>query len=188
MRIGIFGGSFNPIHLGHLILAEFVLEALKLDRIIFVPAYIAPLKSSRSLTDCRQRLNMLRLATGDNKKFSLSDIEIKRKGISYTVDTLTYFKRRFKDATLFFITGSDSLSELDRWKDLDKILRLVKFVVIRRPGATLKTKRKSIKILSMPQIEISSSDIRRRKKRGRPIRYLVTDKVLRFIKQKGLYG
>jgi len=189
MRIGILGGSFNPVHIGHLLLAQYALEALKLDKLFFIPACLSPLKRNKRLISGHHRLAMLKIATRANKKFLVSDSEIKRGGKSYTVETLRQFKQRFKHSRLFFITGSDSLLQLNKWRDLDKILKLATFVVAIRPGFE---KNKSglklnFKYIDMPRIDISSSRIRARLKSGKAVGYEMPAAVSAYIKNKGLY-
>lgn len=188
MRIGILGGTFNPVHLAHLILAECALKALKLDKVFFVPANIQALKVRAKLASGPERLNMLKLAIRGKEKFAVSDVEISRGGKSYTIDTLRFYRKKFKQRLqLFFIAGSDSLKDLNKWKDLGKILKLAKFVVAKRPEFSLGELSKKITYINMPEIDISSSDIRKRIKAGKSIKYLVDGEVLEYIKKKKLY-
>ena len=183
MRIGIFGGSFNPVHNGHLKLASHALSELNLDRVIFVPSFHTPLKEKEKLLPVALRLRLLRVALKRQPHFFVSDCEIKRGGRSFTVDTLGFFKKKFgKDSTLFFLTGADVLKNLSRWKSPDKVLKLSRFVVATRPGSPfVKT---SQPVLRMPfeAMDVSSSEIRERLKKNKNIRLLVpngTVKVLR---------
>lgn len=189
MKIGILGGSFNPVHIGHLILARTVLEEIRLDKIIFIPCYIQPLKSSREFAFPEHRLEMLRLALEGNDSFEISDIEIKRKGKSYTVDTLKILKKTYDD--LFFIIGIDNLREFHKWKEPDKILRLAKLIVTNRGGIDQKIpkriRRKEIITCKIPNIEISSSYIRERIREGKSIKFLVPDNVEKYILINNLY-
>jgi nicotinate-nucleotide adenylyltransferase len=185
MRIGILGGSFNPVHLGHMILAQSAFEGLKLDKLYFVPAYIAPLKSRRHLAAAEHRLAMLKLALAGHKDFRISVIELKRAGISYTVDTLRSFKK--KNIKLFFITGADSLQALWRWKNVSQILKLATFVVAARPGFKAKRLRPPMRFIAIPQVDISSSMIRSRLKKNRTVCHLLDEKVLSYIRKRGLY-
>lgn len=173
------------MHLGHMILAEYALEELKLNKLFFIPAYIAPLKSQRGLVSSRHRLTMLKLALKGKKKFFISDIECKRGGVSYTVDTLRSFSK--VGIELFFITGSDSLSALKRWKDFASIQKLATFVVARRPGFSSKGFKPGIRFMAMPQVDISSSQIRRRLKSRRPVDYWLAPGVLAYINKNKLY-
>jgi nicotinate-nucleotide adenylyltransferase len=185
-KIGILGGSFNPIHLGHLIIAQNALEELHLDKVIFIPTNITPLKTRSALIDPRHRLNMIKLAIKGNKGFAVSDIEIRRGGISYTIDTLSLLKKKYPYAKLFLIIGSDSLKILKKWKDLKGIQKLCRIVLARRTGSKI-TKGLSYQILTNPLIDISSMEIRRRVYLGLSLKYLVPDSVKRYIKKKRLY-
>jgi len=187
MKIGILGGTFNPIHIGHLILAEEVKDILKLDRIIFVPTDLPPHKQNSEIIDAKERYKMIKLAIKGNKDFSVSDIEIKRKGVSYTIETLKEFKKIYPRDFLYFITGSDLLKYLDEWKDLNQILEIVNFVVATRPSYPLEMIPSYIKTLEIRAIDVSGFQIRKNLKEGRSIRYLVPELVFKYIKKKGLY-
>jgi len=187
-RIGIFGGTFNPIHSGHLIIAQEVCRHLNLNRIIFVPAYIPPHKNNQDLANAIDRYEMVKIAIKNNPKFKVSASEIKRKGKSYSIDTLREFKSRFgNNASLVFIIGADSVKELKYWKEISNINKLVKFVVVNRPGYLIKYLPRGTQRIDIPLINISSSQIRRLIKRGSSVRYLVPDAVLRHILKKGIY-
>lgn len=188
MRIGILGGTFNPIHIGHLILAEEALVKLNLDKIVFVPTYIPPHKSVEGSVKPQDRLKMVELAIADNPKFELSRFEVESKKKSYSVDTLKEFRRvNGDDAQLYFITGSDLLKDLFSWKNVNDIFKMSKFVVANRPGYPVTDVPKEVETVVITPIEISSEDIRRRLKQGRSIRYLVTDKVRGYIIERNLY-
>lgn len=174
------------MHLGHIGLAQTAQKKLNLNKIFFVLANIAPLKSRRGLISSKDRLKMLKLAIRENKKFKISSLELKRGGVSYSVDTLRQFKNKFPKDKIFFITGSDALGQLDRWKDLGQIQRLSTFVVARRPDFRLKSKA-GIHFLNMAPINISSSVIRARLKNNREVSHLLDKKVLGYIEKKGLY-
>ena len=182
MRIGILGGSFNPIHYGHLRLAEEAREALRLDRVLFIPAGLRPHKMRHDVIDGRHRLAMARLAIRGHAAFEASDLELHRPGPSYTVDTLEALRRRWgRRAQFFFLSGADTLQELRLWKDLDRVLALCTFVVATRPGYPLPLRRRGFTGLPMTPLAISASDIRRRVTEGRSIRYLLPDAVARYI-------
>lgn len=132
VKIGIFGGSFNPPHVGHLILAERAVEMLKLDKLLFVPAYIPPHKKKQHIIDSSHRINMLKLAITGRKNFEISDIEIKRGGTSYTYDTLIYLKEKYKNAQLFLIIGRDNYEDFSHWKNFESIFDLCHVVVLKR--------------------------------------------------------
>ena len=187
MKIGILGGTFNPIHIGHLILAEEVREKLKLDKIIFVPAYLPPHKNNSEIASVRDRYEMVKRAIKNNKNFSVSDIEIKRDGLSYTIDTINEFKRLYPKDELYFIIGSDLLNYLDEWKDLGQILKMVKFIVATRPGFSLEKIPSYISTIDIRAIDVSGYEIRRCIKEGRSFRYLVPETVYNYINKKNLY-
>lgn len=188
MKIGILGGTFNPIHFGHLVLAEEVKEALTLDKVIFVPANLPPHKDDKDVIPSEHRLKMVKLATKDNPHFSVSDIEIRRKGKSYSVDTLKEFKKRFaKDRELFFIVGSDAITYLREWKDVGELFKLAHFVMATRPGYALNEENSNILTVSIKAIDISAFEIRQRIKEDKSIRYLVPEAVRRYIIRKELY-
>lgn len=187
MKIGILGGTFNPIHLGHLILAEEIREKLTLDKIIFVPANLPPHKEGLDVAPCPMRLTMINLAAKGNRYFKVSDTEIKRKGKSYTIDTIREFKRLYPQDELFFIIGSDLLNYLDEWKDLNEITKMVKFVVATRPGYPLEKIPSYIATCPIRAVDISGFEIRRCIKENKSFRYLVPEAVYRYITKNKLY-
>lgn len=187
MKIGILGGTFNPIHIGHLILAEEVREKLKLDKIIFVPTYFPPHKDNSDIAPAYKRLAMVKLAIKGNRYFSVSDIEIKREDRSYTIDTLKEFKKIYPDDELYFIIGSDLLKYLDDWKDLDEIIKMVKFIVATRPDYPLERIPSHISTIPIRAVDISGFEIRRAIKENKSFRYLVSERVFKYIAKEGLY-
>ena len=187
MRIGILGGTFNPIHIGHLILAEEAREKLNLDKIIFVPTFLPPHKDNSDIVPARDRLAMVKLAIKGNRYFSVSDIEIKRDGRSYTIDTLKEFKKKYGQDELYFIIGSDLLKYLDEWKDLDEINKLVKFVVVTRPGYPLEKIPSYIKTMAIRAVDVSAFQIRKCIKDNKSFGYLVPDSVYSYIIKNKLY-
>ena len=187
MKIGILGGTFNPIHIGHLILAEEVREKLKLDKIIFVPTYLPPHKDNSDIASAGARLAMVKLAIKGNRYFVVSDIEIKRDGRSYTIDTLKEFKKMSPQDELYFIIGSDLLKYLDEWKDLDEIIQMVRFIVATRPGYPLEKIPSHISTIPIRAVDISGFEIRKAIKENKSFRYLVPETVLEYILRKKLY-
>jgi len=187
MKIGILGGTFNPVHTGHLILAEEAREKLGLDKIIFVPTYLAPHKDNTDVAAAQDRFNMIRLAIKGNRYFTVSDVEIKRDGFSYTIDTIREFKKLYPNDELYFITGSDLLKYLDAWKDLADIIKMVKFIVATRPGYPLEKIPAYISTVAIRAVDISAFEIRNCIKEKKSFRYLVPEAVLRYIVKKNLY-
>lgn len=187
MRIGILGGTFNPIHIGHLILAEEAREKLGLGRVIFVPAYLPPHKDNSDIAAASARFAMLKLAIKNNKYFSVSDIEIKRDGRSYTIDTIKEFKEKYPQDELYFIIGSDLLKYLDDWKDLNEVIKMVKFIVATRPGYPLEKIPSYIETLAIRAVDVSAFQIRACIKENKSFRYLVPEEVFNYINKKGLY-
>lgn len=187
MKIGILGGTFNPVHFGHLILAEQVRGQLGLDKVIFVPTFLPPHKTGKAVIRASHRLEMLKLSTVYNPYFAVSDIEIERKGTSYTVDTLRKIKSQFPAAKLFFICGSDLVAEIPRWKDVDEIYRMATFVLARRPGYGRRLSGRRFIKISVAQVDISSSLLRQLVAKKRSIRYLTPYSVVKYIEKHRLY-
>ncbi|MEW6101096.1 MAG: nicotinate-nucleotide adenylyltransferase [Candidatus Omnitrophota bacterium] len=187
MKIGILGGTFNPIHIGHLILAEEAREKLFLDRVIFVPAYLPPHKDNSDIAPAEKRLSMVKLSVRGNKNFSVSDIEIKRDGRSYTIDTIKALKSKFPHDELYFIIGSDLLNYLDEWKDLGDIIKMVKFIAATRPGYPLEKIPSYISTLPIRAVDISGFEIRKAIREGKSFRYLVSDAVYKYIQKRKIY-
>jgi nicotinate-nucleotide adenylyltransferase len=192
MRIGIFGGTFDPVHAGHLIVAAHVHEALGLDRTVFVPAAVAPHKQGQSTAPGEDRFNMLKLAVEGNPAFDVSDIELKRGGVSYTVDTLEQLGREYQGGSLFLLIGSDNFLEFNAWKDPAGILKYCTVAVLVRPGSPVtekdvQEKIPGAKIVHVPGIGISSRAIREKIRTSGSFRYLVPEQVFVYIFTHGLY-
>jgi nicotinate-nucleotide adenylyltransferase len=190
MKLGILGGTFNPPHIGHLIVAESVRDQLKLDKILFVPSYSPPHKLYSQVALPTQRYEMVEIALEKNRNFSVSDIEIAREGKSYTIDTINTLIGIYPGSQLFLIIGLDNLMDFSDWKSPNDIISKVELVVMNRPGYDVDVKnefKRYATIVKVPSIDISSSDIRRRIKMGRSIRYLVPFEIEQYIFKKGLY-
>lgn len=190
MKIGILGGTFNPPHIGHLIVAESIRDQLKMDKILFVPSYIPPHKLFSQVALPKQRLEMVELAIEKNRNFSASDIEIAREGKSYTIDTINSLINLHPASQFYLVIGMDNLMDFADWKSPNEIVSKVELIVMNRPGydADVKSEFKRFAtFIKVPNIDISSSDIRRRIKLGRSIRYLVPFEVEQYIVKKGLY-
>lgn len=185
-RLGILGGSFNPIHHGHLIVATRMAEDLDLERVLLVPAAVAPLKDPGELAPARDRWEMLRRAIRGNPLFEACDLELRRGGVSYTVDTLRELHRR-RPADYRLILGADAARLLPRWKEAAEVLRLARPAVAARPGHGTVPGLPKKDIVEVPLLEISGTEIRDRVRRGLSIRYLVPDPVERYIRRRGLY-
>ena len=199
MKTGIFGGSFNPIHYGHLLLAEHAADAAGLDRVILVPAYESPFKSGTGGAGSLHNLEMTRIAVADNARFEVSPVEVNKQKISYTVDTMRILaKEAGADNPLSFIMGGDSFLSLEKWKGVDELLRNYPFIVGSRPGFAAEDVEKTanmlrkkyhalIRIVMIPQVDISSTDLRNRIRKGRSIRYLTPEGVINYLKKHHLY-
>ena len=193
-KIGIFGGSFDPIHYGHLVLAEYAKNAWALDRVILVPVGRQPLKENGTLASGPDRLAMVRLAIKGNAAFSVDDRELKRPGLSSTVDTMTALHAAHPQAELFFITGADEALSLGRWMRSEELSRLCRVIAATRPGFDLRGLEQlppywqgRVLPIEIPQLEISSSDLRQRVADGKSIRYLLPDGVASYIRSHHLY-
>ncbi len=199
MHIGIFGGTFDPVHLGHLILAEQCREQARLDRVLFVPAARPPHKLDQSLTPFARRVEMLALAIAGNPAFQIDDLEKDRPGPSYTVDTLEELHRRYPADELTLLIGSDTLADLAHWRAPERIGRLADVLVVARPGwpfagmeearaaLHLPTDLRLAYLVHAPLIDISSRDLRRRVAEGRSLRYLVPRAVECYVQAHRLY-
>lgn len=200
MRLGVFGGTFDPVHLGHLILAEQCREQARFDRVLFIPAARPPHKLERELTSFERRVEMLALALSGQPAFQIDELEKERAGPSFTVHTLEHLRRRHAEDELALIIGSDSLQDLPQWYEPRRILEMAELVVVPRPGAALMSDEEMrgrfhlradfplrVCVADVPLIEIASRDIRRRISEGRSIRYLVPRAVEAYIEDKGLY-
>ncbi len=188
-KVGIFGGTFDPIHLGHLITAQSVREIRKLEKIIFIPAFISPHKSDIITSSAEDRLNMIKLAIDGIPFFDYSEMEIKKGGVSFTVDTLKELKNNYDE--LEFIIGYDNIFEFHTWKDPDEIMNLSKIIVLKRKSShppQFKDKYYHQAVFVQTRgIEISATDLRERVKKGLPINFLVPPNVLEYIHSHKLY-
>lgn len=192
MKVGIFGGTFNPPHMGHLIVAEHVRGEMVLDRVMFVPAFIPPHKLHDDVVSSEHRVAMLKLAIQDNPHFEVSETELQRGGVSFTVDTLRDLTTKHPSDEFNLLIGMDNLLEFHTWKSPEKILNLVKVVVMTRPGFTEKDnpliRKDGMKLCPVPEIGISSREIRKRVHEGSSVRYLVPDSVRDYLFEHHLYG
>lgn len=186
-KVGILGGTFDPPHLGHLIIANEVLDQLGLDEVKFMPNQEPPHKTRNTGTNASDRLKMLELAIEDHPKFSLETIELERQGRSYTYDTMNELKEKNPDVDFYFIIGADMVEYLPNWHKIDELVKFVRFVGTNRPHFRLETPY-PIQYVKVPQVDISSSLIRNRIKTGKSVKYLLPDKVIRYMEGNRLYG
>lgn len=192
-KIGLFGGTFDPIHTGHLIVGEIIRDSLNLDRIIFIPANKHPFKNNSFISNETHRLKMIRLAIRNNEHMGVSDIELKTDQVAYTVDTIKKLSGdRASSSDIYFLMGMDNLNQFHVWKDPDLLVEMCRIVVFTRPGfEPAKEAQKylpRIQIIQIPLLEISSTQIRRRVKDGQTIRYLVPPDVESYIVKNKLYA
>jgi nicotinate-nucleotide adenylyltransferase len=211
-RIGLFGGTFNPVHLGHLRGAEEIREAFGLREVVFIPAALPPHKMTETIIAAHHRLEMVKLATQKNPYFSASDVEIKRSGKSYSIDTIHYFRERYRES-LFFIMGSDAFVEIETWKEFHHLFSLCNFIVMTRPGSQRASSPSSLPATLIPAfrydpgagawihasgytlffkeisfLDISSTRIRELVEKGKSVKYLIDPEVEAYIQSHGLYG
>jgi nicotinate-nucleotide adenylyltransferase len=188
-HIGIIGGSFDPIHIGHLITAQSVLEKRKLDKIIFIPCYVSPHKLQNKTTEANYRMEMVKLAIESNPNFTVSDFEIKMNKVSYTVETLEHFSEIYDN--IDFIIGYDNLINFNQWKNPDKIVELANLVVLKRnfvaPSYSFHSYFAKAIFVDTPIVEISSTEIRERIVKRLPVNYFLTKEVNEYIIEHGLY-
>lgn len=189
MRLGVFGGSFDPPHVGHLVAASDAVDALELDRLLFVPAAVSPFKQGMTATPPADRLAMVRLLAGEDPRFVVDPIEIDRAGLSYTVDTLAALATRHPDATLFLVVGEDVLPTFAQWREHARILALARLAVVRRGEETEGDAGASPPHVSLPprRVDVSSTEVRQRARAGRPLRGFVPDAVAAYIERARLY-
>lgn len=199
MRVGVFGGTFDPIHMGHLVVARYIHTKLKLEKTIFVPAGQPWMKADTPVSPVGNRVHMVRLAVARRKGFELSTVEADTPGPSYTVDTIQKLRRQLgSGAELFFLLGSDALRDIGKWREPERLIRLCQLVAFARPGARLPKAgvldaavpgiSRRVIFVEVPQVDIRATDIRRRVAEERSIRRLVPLAVERYILESGLYG
>lgn len=188
MKIGLYFGSFNPIHTGHLVIAAHVINSTDIQQVWFVVSPQNPLKKVTSLLNEYHRLHLVRLAVEDNQRFKVNDTEFKLPKPSYTIDTITYLKEKYPQHSFSIIMGSDSIQNLEKWKNYQQLVSTNRLIVYMRPGFDIKElPQAEMMVLKAPLLEISATDIRRLIRDGKSARYLVPDKVLAEIEQNGYY-
>jgi nicotinate-nucleotide adenylyltransferase len=183
LRLGLYGGSFDPIHHGHLILARQALEDLSLDRVIFIPAAESPFKQNHSCASAADRFAMVQLAIRDEPAFLVDALEIHRGAPSYTIDTVRAYHSQYSGDALFFMVGEDHIAALPKWNEFEKLDRLVRFVILSRSDRRMKVEYPVVR----RRLDLSSTEIRNRVADDLPISYLVPEKVLQYIQERNLY-
>ena len=196
--LGILGGTFDPIHIGHLRMAEAVFERKELEKIIFIPAYVPPHKLGQDFAPALDRYAMTELDVADNPHFMVSDMELRRSGVSYTIDTIRELHRLYPDNSLHFIIGADSVAQLHTWHNIEEMLELARFVAVWRPGYEDamdelvkhlgEHAKERVLLLDTPVYDISSTEIRTRVRKGASLAGLVPGAVEKYIYEHGLYG
>ena len=183
----VFAGTFNPVHTGHLIVAESIRCELNCERILFIPSYVPPCKNN-NLAEFKHRFNMVKLATEDNPHFEVSDIESRLEGISYTINTINelYRQNPSYEGKINFIIGADAFNNIETWYEYEKLVKVLKFIVVARPGSKI-TKELDYKFSEAPEVDISSSGIRNKINENKSIKYLVPALVERYIIDNRLY-
>lgn len=191
MKIGFLGGSFDPVHFGHLIAAQDVYEQHRLDRLFLVPAAQAPLKPQEVQSSAEDRLAMLRSAVEWDRRFEISDYELRKGGLSYTIDSVRYFRGLFPRDDLYWIIGGDQLPKMHLWKDISELAQLVQFIFLERPGHPAKVAPAipELRLLRCDGhlVEISSTELRERARQGLSLDYFIPHKAIVHIREKGLY-
>ena len=188
IRLGVMGGTFDPIHYGHLVAASEAASAFELDKVLFVPT--GEPWQKQTITDAEHRLAMTKLAIDGNSLFEISTVDVRRAGPTYTIDTLRDIHESNPEADVFFITGADSIAQIDSWKDSRQIWPLAHFVGVTRPGHSLEVPKSAageVSLLEIPALAISSTDIRARVESGKPIDYLLPNSVIDYIHANNLY-
>ena len=190
MRIGLFGGSFDPVHLGHLLVARAACEELALDRLFFIPAAQSPFKPDSAPAPATLRLRMLRRALAGQRDYEIDDQELQRGGVSYSIDTVRAYAKKFASAGLFYLIGADHVPTLPKWREAEALAALVQFVVIPRPGETPASLPPPFRMQTLGgwPLKLSSSQVRARVQEGKTVGHLLPAGVADVIREEGLYG
>jgi nicotinate-nucleotide adenylyltransferase len=187
MKVGLYFGSFNPIHVGHLIIASHIAEYSDLNQVWFIVSPQNPLKQSATLLNEYQRLHLVQLCIDGDQRLKTSDVEFKLPKPSYTIDTLTYLKEKYSNYRFVVIMGSDSFQNIHRWKNYETLLQEYEFIIYPRPGFEITRPAPYIKVITAPLLEISATEIRNNIKEGKSVRYLVPEKAREEIENSGYY-
>ncbi|MCR6690445.1 MULTISPECIES: nicotinate-nucleotide adenylyltransferase [Cellulomonas] len=189
-RLGVMGGTFDPVHHGHLVAASEVAARFGLDEVVFVPTGVPSFKQHQDVTPAEHRYLMTVIATASNPRFTVSRVDVEREGVTFTVDTLRDLKAARPGAELFFITGADAIEQILTWKDAEELFTMAQFVAVTRPGHTLSVEGlpvDRVHVVEIPALAISSTDVRARSRAGQPVWYLVPDGVVQYIGKHQLY-
>jgi nicotinate-nucleotide adenylyltransferase len=187
VRLGLLGGTFDPPHLGHLLAAVDAYEALSLDRVVFIPAAVQPLKVGQVSAGAEDRLAMVRLIAEGDPRFEVDPIEIARTGLSYTVDTLRFYAERYRESERFLLVGADVLATMDRWREPQEVLRLARLAILTRAGEGMPGAPTGAIALATRRVDVSSTEVRARVQGGKSIRGFVPEAVAQYIASAGLY-
>ncbi|MFK3958353.1 nicotinate-nucleotide adenylyltransferase [Guptibacillus hwajinpoensis] len=187
LRVGLLGGTFDPPHLGHLTIAQGVLETCQMDEIWFMPSHRPPHKNGSHITDNHHRVKMVQLAIEGNPCFKLSLIEFERNDRSYTIDTIEILKENYPNIDFYFIIGGDMIEDLPNWHRIDELSSMISFIGVNRPGYDPDKERYNVSVIDVPQIDVSSSELRDDLRHRKSGRYLLSEAVRTFIEEKGLY-
>ncbi|WP_307070793.1 nicotinate-nucleotide adenylyltransferase [Guptibacillus hwajinpoensis] len=187
MKVGLLGGTFDPPHLGHLALAQGVLETCELDEVWFMPSHRPPHKNGSDITENHHRVEMVQRAIEGNPKFKVTLIEFERNGRSFTIDTIEILKANYPDIDFHFIIGGDMIEDLPNWHRIDELSKMISFIGVNRPGYHPDKEQYEVSLIDVPQIDLSSSEIRRDLSFGKSGRYLLPESVRILIEEKGLY-
>lgn len=187
-KIGLLGGTFDPPHYGHLIIANEAMTQCQLDEVWFIPTYVPPHKQGLKVTKPEHRVNMVKLAIASHSSFRLCMIEIERKGPSYTYDTIKKLRESYDDVHFYFIIGADMVEDLPNWKNIDQLRQLITFIAIERPGFSIQTNQSnSVKVVQAPLFDVSSTFLRERFKNKQTTRFYLPDNVRHYIEENHLY-
>ena len=198
MRIGVLGGTFDPVHLGHIKISKAVMDEMKLDKMLFIPSYVSPHKQETKPADSNDRLSMLRLSLKDEEELEIDEYELNKQEVSYSIDTIDYLRQKYEKDELFWIIGADMLFYIEKWHEFKRVLESIAFITVGRKGYEHKKMSEYISMLKkeyntkifhcgISNVDISSTDIRKKVKKGLPVSDMLHPDAERYIKNNGLY-